>query len=219
MKLVIENSNSSDIVYNLKANEEVTYIALKDVNNRIFNLKENTKLNYLNLNFNSKYDNLVVNLRGYNANFTGKTLTIGTSGAYTFNQVVNHHAKSTNSNITNLCLSLGNAKIAYTTIGHIFNGNTKSKCQQLAKGIIISDKSEIKAEPILLIDENDVFAYHGAAIGKMSDDELFYLMSRGLSKDDALKLMVQAIINPFVEELPEELKKETNKKIEKRIKL
>ena len=62
----------------------------------------------------------------------------------------------------------------------------------------------LKSLPILLIDEYDVHANHGAAIGKMSDDELFYLMSRGLSNKEAFKLILSGIINPFMDNLLDE---------------
>ena len=65
-------------------------------------------------------------------------------------------------------------------------------------------KSYYKKPVILLIDEYDVHANHGAAIGKMSDDELFYLMSRGLSNKEAFKLILSGIINPFMDNLLDE---------------
>ena len=63
----------------------------------------------------------------------------------------------------------------------------------------MDDNSTVTAKPILLIDEYDCFANHGATIGKMSDEDLFYLMSRGLSKKEAFMLILSGIINPFIE--------------------
>ena len=60
------------------------------------------------------------------------------------------------------------------TTGKIEKGMSKSKCAQLSRGIVMDDKSMIQAKPILLIDEFDCFANHGASIGKMSDEDLFY---------------------------------------------
>ena len=90
----------------------------------------------------------------------------------------------------------------------------KSKCVQLSKGIIMDDEAKITSKPILLIDEFDVIANHGASIGKMSDDSLFYLMSRGLTKKDAFLLVLNGIINPFIEKIfNEELKNEIIKQL------
>jgi Fe-S cluster assembly protein SufD len=90
----------------------------------------------------------------------------------------------------------------------------KSNCRQLSKGVVMDNESSVTAKPILLIDEYDCFASHGATIGKMSDEDLFYLMSRGLTKNEAFFLILSGIIKPFVDRLPsEELKNDTMKRI------
>ena len=68
----------------------------------------------------------------------------------------------------------------------------------------MDNDSVIVAKPILLIDEYDCFANHGASIGKMSDEDLFYLMSRGLTKNEAFLLILEGIINPYIESIPRE---------------
>ena len=91
---------------------------------------------------------------------------------------------------------------------------SKSKCAQLSRGIVMDDKSMIQAKPILLIDEFDCFANHGASIGKMSDEDLFYLMSRGLTKNQAFLLILGGIIRPFIESIPnEEIRNELEEQI------
>ena len=78
----------------------------------------------------------------------------------------------------------------------------------------MDDEAKITSKPILLIDEFDVIANHGASIGKMSDDSLFYLMSRGLTKKDAFLLVLNGIINAFIEKIfNEELKNEIIKQL------
>ncbi len=216
--IIIEKDNL-DVLYTLKPNTNLTYIATKRINNRKFILEEGSNLNFIQINFLANDCNLEVILKGEGANFEAHTLTIGDYGNYNYKQMISHEAKHTNSNIINLAISLLSSKIKYDTTSHILNKMKKSNCRQLAKGIIISPESSIEAKPILLIDENDVYAYHGAAIGKMSDNELFYLMSRGLTKDEALNLLVGALINPVLKMLPENLKNDVSKEIEKRIKL
>jgi Fe-S cluster assembly protein SufD len=63
---------------------------------------------------------------------------------------------------------------------------------------MLSEHSEIACEPTLLIDEYNVEASHGAAIGKMDDLQLFYLLSRGLSETEAKALILSGYINPFI---------------------
>ncbi len=94
----------------------------------------------------------------------------------------------------------------------------KSKCSQLSRGIVMDNTSTVTAKPILLIDEYDCFANHGASIGKMSDEDLFYLMSRGLTKDEAFLLILQGMVRPFVDNIPNEvIKNEIEESINKLI--
>ena len=87
-----------------------------------------------------------------------------------------------------------------------------SDVRQITKGLILDPTGECLAEPILLIDYYDVKAYHGATIGKISDDDLFYLMSRGLTKDEAFMLIINGLIEPFVKNVHnEEMKNEIMK--------
>ena len=72
----------------------------------------------------------------------------------------------------------------------------------------MDDDSKITSCPILLIDEYDVVANHGAAIGKMSDESLFYLMSRGLKKTEAFLLILEGIIAPFIRMIQDETLKQ-----------
>ena len=204
MNRVIENINDKYIEITVSENETLTYEALGNSNvKRIFHLKENATLEYLELNLEETESTLEVYQEGTNSNFIGNTLTFGINGKYNFNQNIVHNNKSTNSKITNFGFSFNDANIIYETIGTISKGNSLANCRQLSKGIIISDKSQITSKPVLLIDEFDVNASHGASIGKMSDEELFYLMSRGLSKEDSLKLIISGLINPFIEALDE----------------
>lgn len=134
-----------------------------------------------------------------------------------FKQNVVHNAKYTESDISNYGIAL-KSNILFDVVGKIEKGMAKSNCHQLSHGVIMDDDSKIQADPILLIDEYDCFANHGAAIGKMSDNDLFYLMSRGLSKQEALLLIIGGIVRPFIDRIIiDEYKEVINNKIEKLI--
>ena len=79
--------------------------------------------------------------------------------------------------------------------------------------IINLTKNKCEIDPNLYIDEYDVNASHSALIGKFSDEEMFYLESRGINKTDALKLLIKGFILSNIE--IEELKNQINEKIEK----
>jgi len=75
---------------------------------------------------------------------------------------------------------------------------------QTLKGIITSDLAIVEVNPILLIDEFDVKAGHGATIGKIEEESLYYLMSRGLSRVEAEKLIINGFLKPVIDEIDDE---------------
>ena len=72
---------------------------------------------------------------------------------------------------------------------------------QKSKGILLSKESAISANPLLQIDEYDCLASHGAGIGAIDEEDLFYLMSRGLTRSESEKLIIKGFINPIQENL------------------
>lgn len=162
------------------------------------NVDSNANFDYKFLSLSKSCEQLNINLNGYKASTNIEYLSLNKDCSSSFNQQVFHNAKETSSKVNNVGLALNNSHIDFKTIGKINKGMSKSNCNQLARGIIIGDKAYITSEPILKIDEFDVKANHGTAIGRMSDNELFYLMSRGLKKEEAYKLILFGLINPII---------------------
>jgi Fe-S cluster assembly protein SufB len=81
-------------------------------------------------------------------------------------------------------------------------------------GLLLDDKSISNTEPTLKIANNDIDAAHEAKVGKISEEAIFYLQSRGLSEDAAMQLIVSGFMEPIVRELPLEYALELNKLIE-----
>lgn len=215
-----ENSNCkvlfiSDEIKEIKinvlqdSNISIDYLHFNAVNiNRTINVYKNANLKEKVISAYVINSNLQVNLQEEYASITSNYLIVSKDFKSNIIQTINHNSKYTNSNIENYGISLENSQVSFDTTGIIKKGNSKSVCKQLSRGIICGNNSAVKSLPILLIDEYDVSANHGAAIGKMSDDELFYLMSRGLNKTEAFKLILSGVINPFVDNLIEESYKE-----------
>ncbi len=91
----------------------------------------------------------------------------------------------------------------------------KSKTRQEAKIIVFDEKCRGKASPVLNISENDVEASHGAAVGKLNEMHLFYLMSRGLSKEEAKRLITLGYLKPIENRFEEDtIKERINQAIE-----
>ena len=188
------------------------YVLNSKCSKRSFDI--NGEINYLEIAIGDINEALNVNLLNENSKVLAKVLSIADKANAQFVERIDHKVKNTESNITNVGVSMNSAGIVFDTTGKIDKGMSGSKCSQLSRGIVMDDDSFITAKPILLIDEFDCFANHGASIGKMSDEDLFYLMSRGLSKNDAFLLILKGIIKPYVDALPlDELKDKILEKI------
>src|SRR5699024_3801112 len=74
--------------------------------------------------------------------------------------------------------------------------------EQESRVLMLSDKARGDANPILLIDENDVTAGHAASVGRIDPLQLYYLMSRGITREEAENLIIFSFLEPVVDELP-----------------
>ena len=200
---IYDFSNGKKINVSVASNVTLNYFIVNSSNNeRCFNVDGN--LNVLEISLNEASDKLDINLNKENASTYVRNLVIANKKEISFVQSAIHNSVSTFSNIENVGIAFDNGNITFDTTGKIEKGKSKSKCSQLSRGIVMDNTSTITAKPILLIDEYDCFANHGASIGKMSDEDLFYLMSRGLTKDEAFLLILQGMVKPFVDGIPNE---------------
>ena len=107
----------------------------------------------------------------------------------------------------------------FNAIGKIENGATRSNAEQESRLLMLSGKARGDANPILLIDEDDVTAGHAASVGRVDDMQLYYLQSRGISRQEAERLIIHGFLAPVVNELPiETIKNQLTKLIEGKIK-
>lgn len=194
----IDVAKDKNINIKIGTNSSVDYIIIDGINSKR-NYQVYGEINITEISLSQSVESIHIDLnQEYSAAFV-KCLAVCSNMKNIYNQYISHNSKSTISNIMNVGVAINNANISYDTTGKINKGNSASKCQQISRGIVMDNNSEITAKPILLIDEYDCFANHGAAIGKMSDEDLFYLMSRGLKKNEAFMLILQGIIAPFIE--------------------
>lgn len=95
-----------------------------------------------------------------------------------------------------------NATGVFNGIGKIHQGGMKSNAEQTSRILMLSEKARGDANPILLIDEDDVTAGHAASVGRVDDLQLYYLMSRGIDRLEAQRLIVHGFLEPVVATLP-----------------
>ncbi len=91
---------------------------------------------------------------------------------------------------------------------HILRGASGANGEQNERLLMLSPKSRADAIPMLLIDENDVKCGHAASVGQISEEQLFYLMSRGIAEQDAKQMIVWGFVDPVLAKLPVDLVRE-----------
>ncbi|WP_075619766.1 Fe-S cluster assembly protein SufD [Paenisporosarcina indica] len=110
------------------------------------------------------------------------------------------------------------ASSIFNGIGKIEYGATKANAEQESRVLMLNEKARGDANPILLIDEDDVTAGHAASVGRVDPLQLYYLMSRGISKQDAERLVIHGFLAPVVNVLPiEGVKKQLTEVIERKV--
>ena len=125
-----------------------------------------------------------------------------------------HKVGKTTSNMDNYGVARDDSKIVFSGVSHITEGAKSSNAKQNAKIIVFDKNAQGVASPILKIDENEVQASHGAIVGQLNSDHMFYLMSRGLTRDEARSIITLGYLKPVSKEFSEE----TQSKIENAIK-
>ncbi|MCR5741575.1 MAG: SufD family Fe-S cluster assembly protein [Gammaproteobacteria bacterium] len=109
-----------------------------------------------------------------------------------------HNAKDSVSYASLFYIAHDNSTIKKDAISRVGRDKTNSTSSENIRGLILGDKAKIDAKPILIIDCDDVHASHGCAIGTLDDNEVYYLMSRGLSRDEAIKIICHSFITPVL---------------------
>ena len=122
-----------------------------------------------------------------------------------------HLGKNTKSNIVSKSIASGGGNATYRGEVKISKNATNSRASVKCDTLILDDISKSDTIPTNIVNNNDSFLEHEATVSKISEDKLFYLMSRGISEDTAKELMIMGFVNAFREELPMEYAVELNR--------
>lgn len=98
---------------------------------------------------------------------------------------------------------LQSSTLTFNGVGHIVKGARGSDAQQESRVLMLSRTARGDANPILLIDENDVTAGHAASVGRVNEEQMYYLMSRGIDKATAQRLVIRGFLSSVITEIPE----------------
>ena len=125
-----------------------------------------------------------------------------------------HAAPNTSGRIVSKSISKNGGRASYRGLVKVEPGAKKSKSSVVCDALILDDKSRSDTYPYIEIEEQDVSIGHEASVSKIGEEQLFYLMSRGLSEAEASTMIVGGFIEPLVRELPMEYAVEMNKLIQ-----
>ncbi|MCK1976310.1 Fe-S cluster assembly protein SufD [Jeotgalicoccus huakuii] len=135
-----------------------------------------------------------------------------------FTTQIIHYGKESNGHILKHGVMKDKGSSIFNGIGYIKHGATKADAQQESRVLMLSGDARGDANPILLIDEDDVTAGHAASVGRVDELQLFYLMSRGIDKKEAERLVIHGFLDAVVSALPiEKVKKQLKEVIELKV--
>lgn len=125
-----------------------------------------------------------------------------------------HAAPDTHSVITSKSISKGSGRTTYRGLVKVHPGATNAKSTVRCDALMLNPESRSDTYPTMEIDEKRVQIGHEATVSKIGDEQLFYAMSRGLTEQDAMNMIVNGFIEPFVKELPLEYAVELNRLVQ-----
>ena len=125
-----------------------------------------------------------------------------------------HAAPDTSSVITSKSISKGTGRTSYRGLVRVYPGATNARSTVRCDALLLNPESRSDTYPTMEIDEKRVQIGHEATVSKIGDEQLFYAMSRGLSESEAMMMIVNGFIEPFVKELPLEYAVELNRLVQ-----
>lgn len=201
----------------------IRYTTIQNWSNNIYNLvtkravaHENATVEWVDGNFGSKvtmkYPCILLKERGAK----GQIISIAVAGKGQHQDSggkIIHMAPETTSNIIAKSISKDGGRSSYRGILKILKGAINSKSKVQCEALILDELSRSDTYPTVIVNEERADVGHEASVCKLSDEQIFYLMSRGLSEQQARAMIVNGFIDAFVRELPMEYAVEINRLI------
>lgn len=211
-----ENSDIKVTILNLLNSNSENYYSM---NNKI---GEDAKLEYIIADFggNKTISNYYSNLQGYKANNTINTIYLGTEEQLLdLNYISEVYGEKGEIDIEVYGALKDNAKKNFKGTIDFKKGCKKAKGNENEYAMLLSKTAKSKALPMLLCSEEDVEGNHSNSAGKIDEKKLYYIMTRGISRKEAQKLIVKAKFNSILEKIEsEDIRKELNDEIDRRLK-
>lgn len=213
--IVDDNVQANVTIINFLNKESTNFDSIEN------EIKDNATLNYTVVDIGGKYSitNYYSNIIGNEAKNSIKTIYLGTDNQIKdINYIAELRGEKTNMEMDLQGALKDNSKKNFKGTIDFKKGSKKAKGHENESCMMLSDKAKSLALPMLLCTEEDVEGEHSTSSGKADEKELFYIMSRGLSRNEAIKLMVKAKFYDIIARIQEEnLKKEVIEEIDRRL--
>ena len=207
-----------------KKNSRVRYSTIQNWSGNVYNLvtkraiaEEGAVMEWVDGNLGSrvtmKYPSVYLN--GENAHGEILSIAFANEGQHqdTGGKIV-HNAPNTSSKIISKSISKGGGRTSYRGLIKVGKDATNCKSNVVCDALMLDEDSQSDTYPYIEVDNDQVNVEHEARVSKIGEEQLFYLMSRGLSEEDASAMIVNGFIEPLVKELPMEYAVELNKLIQ-----
>lgn len=211
-----ENINSNISVVNLTTDDSTSLVSIENS----VNTNSNIITNYIDLRGKLRISNYYSELNKEKSNSAFNTIYIGNDDErLDMNYYVKNNNKYTVSNMLFQGALLDNSYKSLKGTIDFIEGSSKSKGEENENCILLSDKCKSRSLPMLLCHEEDVMGAHGMSSGKIDSEKLFYLMSKGISEEEAKKLIIKASFKAVLDNiLDKDIKQEIEEIIDERIK-
>ena len=208
----------------VKKNARCRYTTIQNWSNNVYNLvtkratcEEGATMEWIDGNIGSKVTMKypAVYLMGEHAR--GETLSIAFAGEGQHQDAGSkmvHCAPHTSSSIVSKSVARSGGRSSYRGLVEVQEGAHDSASSVKCDALLVDQISRSDTYPYVDVREDDVSMAHEATVSKVSDDQLFYLMSRGLEEDEAMAMIVRGFVEPIAKELPMEYALELNRLIE-----
>jgi Fe-S cluster assembly protein SufD len=197
------------------ADAQVRYINVQDFGRQVYDLRTQTAL----LDRDSRLEWLTVNLGGRMSRSTqhcvlrqpgGEAVVTGLylpdgKQHIAFDTLQDHVAGACTSDLLYQGALMGKARSVYEGTIRAWPGAQKTNAYQSNRNLLLSKKARADSLPQLEIEANDLRCTHGATVSQVDEEQVFYLMSRGIPRDDAVRLIVEGFFQPSLDRLPPSL--------------
>ncbi len=208
----------------VKKNARVRYTTIQNWSNNVFNLVtqrakvyENGTMEWVDANLGSKVTMKYPSCFLMEPGAHGEILSVAFAGHGQHQDAggkVIHFAPNTSSKITSKSISRGDGRSSYRGLLKVFSEAEDSKSSVVCDALLLDPESRSDTYPYIEVSAEDVSIGHEATVSKVGADQLFYLMSRGLTEEEATTMVVSGFIEPLVKELPMEYAVEMNRLIQ-----